>query len=453
MIINGEGGSGKSWLIRHIVKDLHNVFGEHASTRRTLKRVLLLAHQGTAAFNIKGVTLCSALGFSSFTKSAFSVPYKSLRDTKSGPATLKGMQQQFKDVHLVIIEEFSMVSCGMIYWIDRRMREIWPHHSDELFGGRDVYFTGDAAQLDPVVPSSLSTPIAKISNDIQRRGREIWTSIRTVCMLTSQNRGKSDPEWFDALRRLRQKVPTQADIDLFNSRCLPSANEPFWTSIAKHIAYKNVDVAAANERIFASEKPVLSIMAQHFVQQKRLTAKRDIPVGTVQALVKDAKIANTNRDRVVANKVQLCVGSPVTITFNMAQTAGLCNGTNAVVYDFIFVAGSDLPIVLIQIVDPYLGPSLLDDVPNIVPIVPKEVTWGKESSDLRVVRRGIPLRLAYAMTVHKVQGLTCTYVVFHSSSFPSIAFVYVALSRIQHRNSIILTHKLTAQTNESEDLS
>jgi hypothetical protein len=126
----------------------------------------------------------------------------------------------------------------MIYWIDRRMREIWPHHSDELFGGRDVYFTGDAAQLDPVVPSSLSTPIAKISNDIQRRGTEIWTSIRTVCMLTGQNRGKSDPEWFDALRRLTQKVPTQVDIDLFYSRCLPSANAPSWTSIAKHIAYK-----------------------------------------------------------------------------------------------------------------------------------------------------------------------------------------------------------------------
>jgi hypothetical protein len=111
----------------------------------------------------------------------------------------------------------------------------------------------------------------------------------------------------------------------------------------------------------------------------------------------------------------------------------------------VFVSGSDLPIVLAQITDPYLGPSLLDDVPNIVPIVPKEISWSKASSDLRVVRRGIPLRLVFAMTVHKVQGLTCLYVVFHSKSIPNISFVYVALSRIRHRDSIVITQPLTLE--------
>jgi hypothetical protein len=71
MIINGEGGSGKSWLIRHIVKNLHNVFGKHSATRRASKRLLLLAHQGTAEFNIKGMTLCSAFGFFVFKISVF----------------------------------------------------------------------------------------------------------------------------------------------------------------------------------------------------------------------------------------------------------------------------------------------------------------------------------------------------------------------------------------------
>ncbi|KAG6950532.1 hypothetical protein JG688_00014108 [Phytophthora aleatoria] len=109
----------------------------------------------------------------------------------------------------------------------------------------------------------------------------------------------------------------------------------------------------------------------------------------------------------------------------------------------MFVSGSDLPIVLVRISGAYIGPSLLEDVPNIVPIAPKEISWGKQTSDLRVVRRGISLRLAYATTVPKVQGRTCTFVVFHPSSIPNTAFTYVALSRIKHRHSIVITEALT----------
>ena len=44
MVVNGEGGYGKSWLIRHIVKDLHHVFGDNNLSVRKSKRVLLVAH-------------------------------------------------------------------------------------------------------------------------------------------------------------------------------------------------------------------------------------------------------------------------------------------------------------------------------------------------------------------------------------------------------------------------
>jgi len=111
----------------------------------------------------------------------------------------------------------------------------------------------------------------------------------------------------------------------------------------------------------------------------------------------------------------------------------------------LFVSGSDLPIVLVRITDPYIGPSLLKEVANVVLIAPKDISWGRQTSDLGVVRRGIPLRLAYAMTVHKVQGLTCTFVVFHSSSIPNIAFTYAVLSRLKHRNAIALTQPLTLE--------
>ncbi|KUF98597.1 hypothetical protein AM588_10008185 [Phytophthora nicotianae] len=242
MIIHGEGGSGNSWLIKHIVKDLHTVFNEQYLSRRRSKRVLLLAHQGTAAFNIRGQTICSALELKSCSRNAFSAPYKSLTTAKGGHTTLKRLQDKYQNVHLVIIDEISVISCGMLHWIDQRMREIWPKCRQLPFGGRDIIFTGDSAQLDTVIPYSLSTPSLKIHNSVQQLGRETWETIPYVCCLTNQNKGKADPEWHAAFIWLRQKCATPEDVDLFNTIYMKKAEMPEWVSTAKHIAYLNADV-------------------------------------------------------------------------------------------------------------------------------------------------------------------------------------------------------------------
>jgi hypothetical protein len=444
MIIHGEGGSGKSWLIRHIVKDIHCVFGEHTASRRNSKRILLLAHQGTAAFNIKGRTICSALELTSFSRNAFSASYAPLSTLKGGQTKLKRLQEEFADVHLVVIDEFSVISCGMLYWIDQRMREIWPRCSHLAFGGRDVIFTGDRAQLDPVVPFALSTALSKITNPIQRRGRELWESISNVCTLTTQNRGKSDPEWFAALRRLRCNCSTEDDVALFNSRYRKSNEMPAWAPAAKHIAYTNADVNETNARsLEATSSSTVHIRSKHKVQLKRLAKKREIISRSIELLIRDAETPDASRDRVVGTFVKLAVGAPVVLTFNVEQYTGLCNGTNGVIYDFIFPSDDELPIILVQIIDTYLGPSFLPDVANIIPVIPRRTTWSKTTSDLSVSRDGIPLRLAYAMTVHKMQGLTCSKIVFHANSIQNASFVYVALSRVRHRNDIVLTTPLT----------
>ncbi|ETP25368.1 hypothetical protein F441_01745, partial [Phytophthora nicotianae CJ01A1] len=218
---------------------------------------------------------------------------------------LKKLQERYRDVHFVIIDEFSVVSCRMFHWIDQRMREIWPQQRHFPFGGRDIIFTDDAGQLDPVVPYALSTPLEKIQNEVQRKGRELWEEIPYVCMLTDQNRGKSDPEWFNALRRLRSRQPTSADVELLNSRCSSNTPVPDWYTRAKHIAHKNIDVDAANnESLLANDTPIIYINALHHVQQKPETP-------------------NSDRDRVVATKLMLCVGAPVTLTVNLEQSAGL----------------------------------------------------------------------------------------------------------------------------------
>ena len=147
MVINGEGGSGKSWLIRHIVKDLHNVFGDNNLSVRKSKRVLLMAHHGSAAFKIKGSTVCSSLSLPSRVKGGFSMKYVPLISQKNGTSKLKALQDRYRDTHLVIIiDEYSVISCGMLHWIDQTFREIFPQFADIPFGGRDIIIAGDAGQ-------------------------------------------------------------------------------------------------------------------------------------------------------------------------------------------------------------------------------------------------------------------------------------------------------------------
>jgi hypothetical protein len=134
MILNGEGGSGKSWLIRHIVKDVHRVWRDQDMRVRGSRRVLLMAHHGNAAFNIKGVTVCSALRFS-LTRGGYNATYKSLEATKSGIKTLRRLQDLYRDVRMVVIDEYSVISCGMLFWIDQRLRELWPSCRHLPFGG------------------------------------------------------------------------------------------------------------------------------------------------------------------------------------------------------------------------------------------------------------------------------------------------------------------------------
>ncbi|KAF1785539.1 P-loop containing nucleoside triphosphate hydrolase [Phytophthora cactorum] len=53
------------------------------------------------------------------------------------------------------------------------------------------------------------------------------------------------------------------------------------------------------------------------------------------------------------------------------------------------------------------------------------------------------------MTIHKVQGLTCDKIAFHSNSVPTVAFAYLALSRVRHGNAILLTQSLTLKNLKS----
>ena len=94
------------------------------------------------------------------------------------------------------------------------------------------------------------------------------------------------------------------------------------------------------------------------------------------------------------------------LTMNLWPSVGLCNGATGTVVDIIYATDHQLPLLPIAVTvrfDSYLGPSIAN-MPHCVPIPPVSATVHIENSIHE--RQQLPLTLAWAMTIHKSQGLT-----------------------------------------------
>ena len=122
MIVSGTAGTGKSFLI----SCLRGLLGE---------RVRVAAPTGVAAFNVHGCTLHSLLSLP--TRGEF----KDLEGDR-----LQSLQQSFAEVKYIIIDEMSMVGRKMFGQVDKRLRQAFPHHADEVLGGCSCLLFGDFGQ-------------------------------------------------------------------------------------------------------------------------------------------------------------------------------------------------------------------------------------------------------------------------------------------------------------------
>ena len=162
LIILGEGGTGKSYVINA----LRNLLGQSCA---------VAAPTGKAAYNVQGVTLHSLL--------KLPVGPRGHKDLKG--QSLKQLQQQFEKIQYIVIDEFSMLGQAMFGWVDNRLRQATAK-TDELLGGISVILTGDLAQLPPVGDKSLyhTSPTSQIG----QQGQFVYHLFNKVVLLTENNR-------------------------------------------------------------------------------------------------------------------------------------------------------------------------------------------------------------------------------------------------------------------------
>ncbi|XP_068712881.1 ATP-dependent DNA helicase PIF6-like [Montipora foliosa] len=133
----------------------------------------------------------------------------------------------------------------------------------------------------------------------------------------------------------------------------------------------------------------------------------------------------------------LSKGAFVMLTMNIWPAVGLCNGSTGKIVDIIYHPSHqppDLPIAVTVQFHDCIGPSISNE---ILPIVP--VTVSVPSTNLVHDRQQIPLKLAWALTIHKSQGLTLPKAWINlGKTERTLRITYVALSRVKQLSSLVI---------------
>ena len=192
LIIIGEGGTGKSYLINAI----------HTLLRA---KCAVTATTGKAAFNINGVTVHSLL----------KLPVGSRGNKDLAGQSLIRLQESLSGIDYIIIDEYSMLGQTMFGWVDRRCKQASGCH-DKLLGNKSVILCGDPAQLPPVADKPLYHAIP--ANSIGEQGYLTYQMFDKVVKLNINQHVQGDNpeqiEFRELLLRLRKGDSTVSDWKL-----------------------------------------------------------------------------------------------------------------------------------------------------------------------------------------------------------------------------------------------
>lgn len=203
LFLTGKAGTGKSTFLRYIAKN-------------TKKKNVILAPTGIAAINAGGATL----------HSFFKLPFHPLlpTDVSYSPRhireTLKYNREKVKliqEVELIIIDEISMVRADIIDFIDKVLR-IYCRNMREPFGGKQMLFVGDIYQLEPVIKEDDRQLLRPYYKSGYFFDANVFKEMHQVCIELRKVYRQNDSEFINILDNIRISAVTDSQLKKLNTR-------------------------------------------------------------------------------------------------------------------------------------------------------------------------------------------------------------------------------------------
>lgn len=257
----------------------------------------------------------------------------------------------------------------------------------------------------------------------------MWVDEFEMHELNEIMRQRGDSSFAELLCRVRTSECTDEDIDTLKSRVI-TPDTPYYPSHALHVYKLNVDVDKQNAEM-------LNNLASG--DEQCVIKACDAIAGQTNHIALSSLSDKRSDTGGLHSVLKLAVGARVMLTVNVDVSDGLVNGARGEVVHFVYNSQHVVSNVLVKFDNPEVGLKAIQSSPyhstfcSAVPLTKHEVTFlakGKRGSE--VTRLQFPLTLAWATTIHKVQGLTLDEIVVNmKGGHFSPGQAYVAFSRVK----------------------
>ena len=402
VFITGQGGTGKTELLKYIARS-------HYSNREG--KIGITSMTGISAILIDGVTLHSFLGIGLGNETIKILYDKILKN--------KFIYKRWKTLEILIIDEISMMSIELLEKLETLARHI--RKNNNVFGGLQLVFSGDFCQLPSINTSDFCF------------NSEIWSKCISKTIYLTEIIRQKNIQFQELLSHIRIGILSNEDRQILLSRVGVDISingiEPTF------IQGLNVDVDRVNKNALKklkidNQKNGVSLAFHKY--EINILNERNFPQFVVSKFIKNI---------IAPQKLKLCVGAQVMLLKNNVASDGrsassfggavgdsdLCNGSRGVVLEF----EGNIPIVKF-----YNGKIAKINF-HTWEYCASTTSPPSEAQILRAVQ--IPLKLAYSISIHKMQGSTLDCAKINLKNIFEYGQAYVALSRVKTLDGLSIT--------------
>ena len=400
VFLTGKAGTGKSTFLKYICN-------------HTKKKYVVLAPTGIAAINAGGVTL----------HSFFKLPFRPMLPDDPDLSLSHGRIFEFfkypkekrkiiAEVDLIIIDEISLVWADIIDCVDRILR-VYSGNMRLPFGGKQLLFVGDVFQLEPVVPSDQKEILSLFYASPFFFSARVFKDINLVPIELQKVYRQTDSVFINILDRIRNNAARKQELDTLNGRYFPSfepQNEDMYITLATR--RDQVD--------FINEKKLAELPGEEYVSVGKIEGdfpESSLPTQLNLSIKEQAQVIFIDNDY-----------ERRWVNGTIGMVSGIDENGNVYV---LLESGVE------HLVEPTSWRNYKYKYNEKEKRIEEEIVGTFEQ---------LPIRLAWAITVHKSQGLTFSRVVVDlTGGVFAGGQTYVALSRCTSLEGLVLKSKISSR--------